>query len=374
MLLKGGKVLTDKFVFQNANLETENGKIKQITTTEPASDNILDCSGCYVVPGFIDVHTHGCLGKEYGEDAKTTVEMCEYIKNSGTTSFLPTFSTISKEEIVQYSKNVLEASKNNKNGAKILGIHMEGPFFSMKYKGAQNPEYIRKPDINEFNAANEASNNMVKLISVAPELEGAYEFIKEASKRATVAIGHTDADYEIAKEAINCGATQITHTFNAMQGIHHRNPGVIGAAFESDNVYCECICDGMHIHPSIVRLLFSAAGEERAVIITDAISAAGLEPGKYFSCGLEITVENGLAKLSDGTIAGSTATMIGCVKNVISFGIAPEIAFKAASLNPAKAIKMDHRVGSLAKGKDADILVLDKDYNIKYVIIDGEIK
>lgn len=375
MILTGGRVLTDVFEFKDAAVEICGSKIERVTEEKLSGGYVLDCSGCYVVPGLIDVHTHGCLGFDYTTASEEEIiKMTEYTLLSGVTSLLPTFLTSPRDVYITAASRV-KNTLGRTRGSKILGIHLEGPYYSKEYKGAQNDAFIRKPSAGEFGEINAASGGMVRLVSLAPEAENANEFIKEASKSARVAIGHTAAGYEEAKRAIQCGASQITHTFNGMAGLHHRSPGVIGAAFESEGVLCECICDGFHLHPSVVRLLFSSVGEDRVVLITDSIAPAGLSDGEAVLGGLSVLVRDKKAYLSDGkTIAGSTVTLLDCVKNAISFGIRPEAAFKAATINAARSAGADRNVGSLTKGKDADILILDSEYNIKHIIVNGELK
>lgn len=372
MILKGGTVLNDSFVFEKLNIETSGGRISRVTDGDVCGESVLDCTDCYVVPGLIDVHTHGCLGYDYTTASDEEIaRMREYLLRHGVTSFLPTFLTSEKETYLKAAKRVKDAS--DKRGTRILGIHMEGPYYSQRYKGAQNADYIRTPVQSEFDEINEASGGMVRLISLAPECENAIEFITAVKDRVRVAVGHTAANYEQARAAFSAGATELTHTFNGMPPLHHREPSVIGAAFENKNVLCECICDGFHLHPATVRLLFSAVGGDRVVLISDSIAAAGLPDCNFTLGGLATVVKDGKAYLSDGkTIAGSTVTVYDCVRRAIEFGISPEVAFKAASFNAAVSAGAESLVGSIAVGKFADMLVLDGEYNIKHIILDGE--
>ncbi|MBR5538613.1 MAG: N-acetylglucosamine-6-phosphate deacetylase [Clostridia bacterium] len=371
MILKGGTVLDGDFVFEKCDIETDGGKITGIGSY--SGKDVLDCSDCYIVPGLIDVHTHGCLGYDYTAATKEEIaKMREYLLSNGVTSFLPTLLTQSRETYFEAVKKMIAAKECG--GARILGIHLEGPYYSEKYKGAQNPEFIRSASVTEFEEINAASGENVKLISLAPETEGAVEFIKSVCDRVRVAVGHTAADYDEARAAFLAGASQLTHTFNGMPPLHHRNPGVIGAAFEQENVLCECICDGFHLHPSTVRLLFSAVGADRVVLISDSIAAAGLPDCEFSMGGLPTVVKDGKAYLSDGkTIAGSTVTVYDSVRRAIEFGISPEDAFKAATKNAAISAGAEDIVGSIEIGKNADMLVLSKDFGIKYIILNGKI-
>lgn len=371
MILKGGTVLDGDFVFEKCDIETDGGKITGIGSY--GGKDFLDCGDCYIVPGLIDVHTHGCLGYDYTAATKEEIaKMRAYLLSNGVTSFLPTLLTQSRETYFEAVKKISAAKECG--GTRILGIHLEGPYYSEKYKGAQNLEFIRSASVTEFDEINEASGKNVKLISLAPETEGAVEFIKSVCDRVRVAVGHTSADYDEARAAFLAGASQLTHTFNGMPPLHHRNPSVIGAAFEKGNVLCECICDGFHLHPSTVRLLFSAVGADRVVLISDSIAAAGLPDCEFSMGGLPTVVKDGKAYLSDGkTIAGSTVTVYDCVRRAIEFGILPEDAFMAATKNAAISAGADDCVGSIEVGKNADMLVLNKDYSIKYIILDGKI-
>ena len=373
MLLKGGKVLLDTFEFEEKNVLVRDGRIAEVTDDISISEEVLDCTDCYIVPGLVDVHTHGCLGYDYTDAGESEIaKMADYQLSRGVTSFLPTLVTSSYETYITAAKKLKNAYDSG-SGTKILGIHLEGPYYSPRFKGAQNEKYIRNPSVSEFDKINSASGGLVRLISLAPERENACEFIKAVCGKARVALGHTGADYLQASEAFDAGATQLTHTFNAMPPLHHRNTGVLGAAFERRCVLCECICDGFHLHPSAVRLLFSAVGADRVVLVTDSISAAGLSDGDFTLGGLSVNVSGGRAYLSDKkTIAGSTAKLIDCVRNAIAFGIPAEDAFRAATINAAISAGADGEIGSITVGKCADILVLDKDYNIKKVIINGK--
>ncbi len=370
MLLKNGTVLCDDFEFKNIDISVKDSKIS-FENTE--NDEIIDCTDCYVVPGLIDVHTHGALGYESTDNSREAIEIfSRYMAENGVTTYLPTFATVSHDELMSAAKNIKDVIENGSTGANIGGIHMEGPYFNEKYKGAQDPKNLRLPDPDEFDEINAASGNMVKLIAIAPELEGAFEFIKAKKDVVTISIGHTDSDYETAMHAIELGATELTHSFNGMRGFHHRNPNAIGAALDS-KIYCEAICDGIHLSPSAIRLIYNMVGNDKMVMVSDSIRCAGLPDGETLSGGLTVYIKDGQARLADGTIAGSTAKLFDGVKNVIKFGIKIEHAFKMATINPAKAVKIDDVTGSIAEGKRADLLVLDKDLNLKKVIVNGKV-
>ncbi len=338
------------------NIVIENGKITEITDKSLNAD--IDAKGKTVIPGLIDVHTHGCIGLDT-MDADFE-EMCLYHAKNGTTSWLPTAMTMDFESL----KRVDRAKKNFK-GAQILGIHYEGPYISKKYKGAQNEAYIKKPDIEEFSQLKNA-----KMVTVAPELDGAMEFIKEISKTCIISIGHTECDYETAIEAIENGALSLTHTYNAMSPLNHRNAGPIGAGFEK-GIYAQLICDGFHISKPVVLATYKMFGADRITLISDSIRPAGMPDGEYESGGLSVFVNNRTIRLKDGTIAGSYATLWDCVKKAVEFGIPFYNAVKMASETPAEMLGV--KKGKIEIGYDADLLIVDSELNIETVIINGEI-
>lgn len=336
------------------DITVENGKIAAIA---PASDHNVgeDCTGLSVIPGLVDMHAHGCVGKDTmdGEFA----EMCAFLAKNGTTSWLPTTMTQSYEAI----KKVTEGN-TKVPGTQILGFHMEGPYINAKKKGAQNGKFIRNPDLAEFR-----SLPGMRVVTVAPELEGSMEFIRECG--AVVCIGHTDADHDTCIEAIEAGANCLTHTFNAMPGIHHREPGPIPAALEK-NIYVQAITDGLHLHPAIVMMLYKMFGADRMVIISDSMRATGLGDGIYEFGGQDIEVKDGVARTMDGAIAGSTSTLWRCVKQAASFGVPFDDAVKMATRTPADMIGAPNK-GRIEVGADADLILLDKDMEIARVMIAG---
>ena len=276
------------------NIVIEEGKITAIT--DKSTENDLDAKGRRVIPGLIDVHTHGSMG--YDTMDADFEPMCRYYAEKGTTSFLPTTMTMDYNSLMAVCN-----AKTDFLGAEILGFHFEGPYINIKYKGAQNEKHIKKPSIEEFRTF---SN--VKMITVAPETEDCLEFIKEISKECVVSIGHTDCDYETAIKAIDNGAVSLTHTFNAMPPLHHRNPGPIGAGAEK-GIYAQIICDGFHISKPVILAAYRMFGPDRLTLISDSIRPAGLPDGEYESGGLAVKVENKSIRLLDGVIAGSYACL-----------------------------------------------------------------
>ena len=350
------KIIKNVNLYGNAcDVGVENGKIVAIGTLEGEG---VDFGGARIFPGLIDTHSHGCIGLDV-MDTKTLGEMADWELAQGVTTWYPTTMTMSKESVA--AATTLDI--NIGHGANIPGFHMEGPFINLKYRGAQNPEYIVAPSMDFFNACKN-----IKRVTLAPEAEGAIEFIKECP--AQVSIGHTDADYDTCIKAIEAGATSLTHTYNAMPGIHHRAPGPIGAASDSEGVYCEVICDGVHIHPAAIRLLIKTMGKDRIVLVSDSIRGTALPDGSYDFGGMLMTVKDGTARMENGALAGSTTSLFGCVKKAISFGISPEDAVKMASENPARMMGLNK--GKIEVGYDADFIIVDGDFNLIKAIARGE--
>lgn len=338
------------------SVKLKDGKIAEISDNVTSGD--INADGNRVIPGLIDVHTHGCIGMD-AMDADFE-PMCRFYAEQGTTSFLPTTMTMGYDALERVTN-----AKTDFAGANILGFHFEGPYISPKHKGAQNEKYIKSPSVEEFGRFKN-----VKMITLAPELKGSIEFIKKVSPECVVSIGHTDCDYETALEAIKNGANCLTHTYNAMPPLHHRNPGPIGAAFEK-HIYAQLICDGFHISKPVVLATYKMFGADRLTLISDSIRSAGLPDGEYESGGLKVILKDGAARLADGTIAGSSATLLDCVKTAVKFGIPFGDAVKMATETPADMLGV--KKGRIKEGYDADLLIVDKEINLKTVIIGGEV-
>ncbi len=375
MILKNAEVFNGDFEKIRADVKIDGEKISKIGNF--SSEDGLDLTGLVVMPGLIDMHIHGCGGADTGDATPEALEtMSQTLVKNGVTSFCPASMTLSFEELTKIFANI-DAMKDKVGGAYIHGANMEGPYIAMSKKGAQNPLYVRNPDKEEFKKLYEGCNGAIRVVDIAPECDGGDEFIKEIQPICPVSIAHTDAGYDDAVHAIELGVRHITHLFNAQSGLHHRKPGVVGAAFDvgrANGVRAELICDGFHIHPATLRIAFREMGEDGTVIISDSMKAAGCPDGDYDLGGQPVYVRDGKALLADGTIAASTSNVYKELKNVISFGIPEKQAVKSATINPAKAIRVDDKTGSIEEGKLADILVVDKDYNIKLVIVKGEIK
>ena len=365
MIIKGGKVFTEKCVFEEKDVYIENGIF--VSSIDDVTDkSIFDAAGLLVLPGLVDVHTHGSFGYEFCDaDEEGMYITGKYLKEHGITSYCPTSMTLPGEELIKiFSTAKLDYGKEC---ARIVGVNMEGPFVSSSKRGAQEEKHIRKADMDFFNNMNNACDGKIKLVTVAPEEDGAMEFIKKASNVTNISLGHSNAGYDTVMEAMANGANHITHMFNAMTTFSHRDSTFIGAAFDSDNCYAELISDGYHIHPSVIRMAFKMLGE-RVVLISDSMKATGLEDGEYNLGGQKVFVKDCKATLKDGVLAGSATNLFDCMKKAVSFGIPTESAIYAATAAPAKSIGVFEKVGSIAPGKFADIVITDKNLNIVKVL------
>ncbi len=373
MLFKNAKIYTEDFKFVTGWFTVENGRFVQVCEGDTDAQG-TDLGGAVVIPGLIDVHNHGNSNADFSDgDYEGLCRMAAYLGANGVTSFAPASMTLPYDVLEKAFATAAKLHAEKPQGSsKLQGIQMEGPFFSEKKKGAQNGAYLKLPDYEAFAALYNGCGGLVRIVDVAPELEGAAEFVEKASKLCTVSIAHTDSDYDHAKTAIDAGVTHLTHLYNAMPSIHHRKPGVIGAAAENPKVRAELICDGIHVHPSSIRLAFALFGGERMVLISDALRCCGMPDGTYELGGQEVFLRGKVCTLEDGTLAGSVTNLFDCMRNVISYGIAPETAIRAASYNPACALGVDSEVGSIAPGKCADFVICDADFTRKAVYIDGE--
>ena len=362
MLIKNAKVFVGK-AFVDADIQFD-GRITAIGKIEGPAD--LDAAGGYVIPGLVDIHTHGAMGEDFSDGRPAGLQpLADYYVAHGVTSYLATTMTL-KEETLTPAMHAIRDFRP-KGGAKCAGIHLEGPFLCYAKRGAQAAENLHKPDVPLFSRLNEASGGRVKLVTVACEEEGAMSFIQEVSKVCTVSLGHTTADYDTAMAGFRAGATHATHLYNGMPSFLHRAPGVIGAAFDA-GASVELICDGLHIHPSVIRATYQLYGD-KLNLISDSLRCAGMPDGDYELGGQPIVVKNHKATLLDGTLAGSSISMLDAVRNVVNFGLSLEAAVYAASTAPAQAVGLD--VGVLEVGRPADLVVLDKALDLKAVFVDG---
>ena len=378
MLIKNVKLITPYEVLNGYAVVIKNGKIVDILPEESVDlDNfneVIDGEGNFLAPGFVDIHNHGNSGYDVMDSTEEALDNIGrfHLKN-GVTSYLGTVITSSYEDIIKAAKNVVDY-KNKESLSQIIGIHLEGPFFSVEKKGAQPEIYIKRPDMEATKKIVEASKGMLKMVSVAPEIDGALEvisYLKENNVNVTMA--HTSATYEEARRGVDFGISIATHIYNGMRSFSHREPGVIGLSLVDDRVYCEMIYDRIHLHDGAVKIALKMKGLDRIILISDAMRAAGLEDGDYELGGQKVIVKNGAARLENGSLAGSTLNLRDAVHNLIKYLDIPiHEAVRMASLTPAKAINIDKNKGSIEIGKDADLILIDKDVKILDTIVAGK--
>lgn len=357
--------------FVDCDFSVSNGKFAQVSKQIQATD-FIDLKGKKIIPGLIDIHTHGSYGVDFNNiTVDDVLKVCGFLNSQGVTSVLPTVLTDTKETTIKCIETIVD-TRDNHGCDTILGIHLEGPFLTKEYKGAMPEHLLRLPDIDLFNEYIQASKGLIKLTTVSPELEGACEFAKEISKKCVISVGHSGATQEQVLKFLESGATNVTHLGNAMKQPTQHNLNVNGTALYSD-AYCEIICDGFHVNPTVIDYYFKIKDHDKMIAITDCIMAGGLPDGDYMLGVNEVTVTHGDAKLKGkDTRAGSTLCAINAVKNISKFINVPfEKAVKFMTVNPAKSLGMFDEVGSLDSGKYANFLVLDNDFNIKQTYCHG---
>ena len=372
MVYKNARIFCSDGHFRIGAFEVLDGKFGRILPTE-LPDDAIDLEGMTVIPGLVDVHIHGAVGADLSDgNYEDLTRMARHLAGCGVTAFVPASMTLPYDVLEKAFASAKKLADDPLPGcARLLGIHMEGPYFSEKKKGAQNGAYLKAPDIDGFQALYDGCGGLIRIVDVAPELPGSEGFIRAASKLCTVGVAHTDAGYEDARMAFGSGARHLTHLYNAMPGIHHRNPGVIGAACEDPGVRAELICDGYHVHPSAVRLAFAMFGAARMVLVSDGLRCLGLPDGQYELGGQDIFLEGGVARLADGTLAGSSTDLFACMRKAMGFGIPEADAVRAATLNPALAAGISRFCGSISTGKPADFIICRPDYTGKRVFMAG---
>lgn len=348
------------------------GQFAEVDTVE--AGDTLDVTGCYVIPGLVDLHFHGSAGADISDgDAEGLHRMAAYEASRGITAMCPATMTLSEEALTRAAQTAA-AYVPAENEAALVGINMEGPFISPSKVGAQNPEFVRNPGVDEFRRLQETAGGLFKLVDIAPEEPSADEFIAALADEVRISLAHSCADYDVAAHAFDLGVRHLTHLYNAMDPMHHRKPGPIPAAAERDDVTAEIIADGVHIHPAMVRLAFTMFGDDRMILISDTLRAAGLEDGVYDLGGQDVTVRGPVATIENGALAGSVSDLMRCFYVAVQdMDIPLASAVKAATINPARALGLDDERGSIAVGKVADAVVLDENLNVKHVILRGKL-
>lgn len=366
MIIKGGKVFQEDGSFLEQALYINDHRL--VDKAEYQDDEkVIDAEGLLVLPGLVDIHSHGAAGEDFSDgNPEGFKKILQYEKRCGITSYCPTSMTFPKERLRQIFASIKGAQTEEE--AKVVGINMEGPFLDPAKKGAHVEEWIAAPDAAFVRELNQDVDGLVRLVTLAPNMDGAEEFIKEMHEEVCISLGHTAADYDCASRAMKLGAHHVTHLYNAMQPFGHRAPGLIGAAMDDPECMVELICDGYHIHPSAIRAAFRLFGPERVILISDSMRATGMENGTYELGGQEVTVKDRKAVLKDGTLAGSATNLYGCMCKAIEFGIPLEQAIMAATANPARSIGIFDRVGSIRIGKQADLLLVSENLELKRVI------
>lgn len=375
LYIKNAAIYTENLGTVPGSLLIENGKIEKIhaSTEAPADAKVINGTGLKLIPGFIDSHIHGAAGADVMDATEAALDtMASILPAEGTTGFLATTITQSRENTEKALRNV-EAYHSKDGQAEVIGVHLEGPFIEKSKKGAQPLEYILEPDIELFRKWQMISGNNIKTITMAAEHDEDGDFIRELSESGVnVSAGHTATGFEGVKQAVSHGLRQVTHLCNAMTGIHHRDIGVVGAAFQLENLRAELIADGIHVAPEMLELIYANMGSERLILITDAMRAKCLHAGDYELGGQPVTVTSDRAVLKDGTLAGSILKMYQGAQQMMEIKrVTIEDIMEMTSANPAKQLGIFDRKGSIREGKDADLLLVDDDLNIKYTICRG---
>ena len=370
MILENVKIFQNGRILPEGSLFIENGRFSD---TAGEDSERIDCSGALAVPGFIDIHFHGCMGADFCDGTLSSIQkIADYEAANGITTICPATMSLSEEALLTIMRAAKTFCEQERSGARLAGINLEGPFLNPEKKGAQNVSYITDCNIDMFRRLNEASGGLIKLVDIAPETQNAFAFIDALKDEVRISLAHTNADYETAKAAIQRGAKHITHLYNAMPPFHHRTPGVIGAAFEDEECVAELICDGLHVHAAAIKAAFLLFSPKRIILISDSMSATGMGDGTYQLGGQEVFVRDGRAVLADGSLAGSVKNLFDCFRIAVrEIGLPLEEVLPCVSEHPAKEIGIFDETGSIETGKLADLLLLKEDLELVSVIRDG---
>ena len=374
MRITGGQVFDLERGFLDRDVCTDGALISQAS----GGGETLDASGCYVIPGLVDVHFHGCVGEDFSDATPQGLQrIADFELSQGVTYLCPAGMTLPEDQLTAICRNTAAHRRHNTGGAEVVGAHLEGPFLCAAKKGAQNGAFLHDPDVPMLKRLQDAAEGCVKLVTVAPEQPGSMEFIRAAVEMGvTVSVGHTVAGYETARAAFEAGASHATHLFNAMPPFAHRDPGVIGAAFDVPGVQPELICDGIHVHGSAVRAAFRLFGKERMILISDSLRATGMPDGEYPFGGQMIEVHGNRATIlgHPETLAGSVTSLMGCLRQAVSFGIPLADAVRACTYNPAQSIGIENRAGTLDVGKEASLVLLEREsLSIRGIVFKGRV-
>lgn len=371
MRLVNARYFDGDFTLREGQIQVEGDTIVSFDPSAERDAQTYDVQGCFVLPGLIDIHIHGCGGAQLSDASPAAIaKMARFLAKEGITSFVPT--TISQPREALLSQVEAVGATDRTGGAHILGIHLEGPFFSPQKSGIQPKENLLTPDFELVEELDHKSGGLVKMVDIAPELPGGMEFIARAKDRFIVGLAHSNSDYNTALRAMEMGAHHVVHLFNAMSSFGHREPGLVGAAFDAKIApTAELIADGNHLHPAVIRTAFRLLGPDRAILVSDGLAPAGLPNGDYTLGDIPIRVENGLCRGQDGTIAGSAVTLMEVLRRTVRFGIPFDAALRAATINPARLLGKDSRIGSIEVGKQADLVVVNPALRVQRVFLRG---
>lgn len=381
MLIRNGSVLLPDGTLAESDLLLDGDRIGAVVprgaagegAAQGADGQVVDASGCVVAPGLIDLHCHAAMGHDFSRGTEQDIQaMADFELSQGVTAFCPTSMTFPEDVLARSMRAA--AAHANERGARVVGVNMEGPFISYERRGAQNPDYIQRPDAALVERLQQEAGGLIRLVDVAPEVPGALELISQVTPDIRVSLAHTACTYEQAQAAFDAGARELTHIYNAMPPFAHRAPGPIGAAFDDGRVSVELIADGIHVHPSVVRATFALFDAGRVILISDSMEATGLADGSYELGGQRVLVRGRRATLEDGTIAGSVTSLLGCVRCCVrEMGIPVADALVAATASPARALGISEERGLLAPGRVADVVVLDQGMGLVHIVQAGRL-